>query len=150
MKRLLIRLAAALLLVVLCVWRFIFGKGYTRIIDNPAAESGGRKYDPPAAAEIVVDGGKGIEIFARERDKMEVKGPFHTVEARIMDRGMKVLSTVRKDFTLAGRPMYILSVAGLAGGAGSFVREFAGADSPPPETSPPSAGPAAEDGLPSL
>jgi len=124
MRRLLIRSLTVAVAVLLGVYLFIFGRGYTLILDNNAVDLGGTRYPAPAAAEIVVDRRGGIEIFARERDTISLKGPFHRVELRVMDRGGKVLSTVSRNFTLTGSPTHELLVAPLAAGAAGFIREF--------------------------
>lgn len=134
MKRLLVRVFVIFGFVLFGIWLAVFGKGHTLILDNKTVTVDGRTYEPPAGAEVSLNGGKGLEILARERDKTELKGPFHRIAVKVLDKNSKVLTIVEKKFSLGGKDMYLLSIPALVGGAGTFVEEFLGMQAPPPDS----------------
>ena len=62
-KRILIRIAALLLVLLLAVLMFIIGRGHTVYFDNKVTEYNGKTYEGPYSIEVLVDGEKVAKLL---------------------------------------------------------------------------------------
>ena len=133
-RRLMLRLAIAVLWAALGAAIFLIFRGHTLLVDNNDTD-GFRARGP---ITVSVDGAEGVVFFRGDRDRFTVRGPKHRI--RIDFTGGT--DAVEAEFRLAVRDdTWLLSLPRLLGGEESFVGVFSGVvenrapeDGAPPET----------------
>ena len=124
-RRQLFRAGAAALLVLLAFFLYDIGKGSVLLLDNKTVEAGGKTLEAFATVRISVDGGEPIELYPRDRDKVELAGAAHRIEVTVFSQGGQELSTKSARFRFSGKSrMYLLSLPAFVGGADEWLTEF--------------------------
>ncbi len=129
-RRLGIRLALLVVYAVALVLCFYGGKGHAILVDNKDAEGA------PALEGIMVsvDGREALELYAGDRDRVNVKSQRHKV--RVEDFNGTILA--ERSFTVdVDHDMVLLSVPKLVAGLEPFIEKFKPLDQalPPEEPS---------------
>ncbi len=116
-KRLLLRLGVVVAILLIAVWMFFIGKMHTILLDNKTLEAGGQTYKAFQIVEVQVDKTGFMELAARDRDKVTVKGQGHKVTVRYMDEYYEDIEKTWKFSVPLGSEMMLLSIPALVGGA---------------------------------
>lgn len=84
-RRLIIRIAAVLVLVVIGVIMSIIGRGHTIYLDNKTLEYEGKTYEAPYKVTVYVDGEQLTKLYEKERGSSTCMGQTFTVTLEIME-----------------------------------------------------------------
>ena len=84
-RRLIIRIAAVLVLVVIGVIMSIIGRGHTIYLDNKTLEYEGQTYKAPYKVTVTVDGEQLTKLYDKERGSTTCLGQTFTVTLEIME-----------------------------------------------------------------
>ena len=84
-RRLIIRIAAVLVLVVIGVIMSIIGRGHTIYLDNKTLEYDGQTYKAPYKVTITVGGEELTKLYDKERGSTTCLGQTFTVTLEIME-----------------------------------------------------------------
>ena len=84
-RRLIIRIAAVLVLVVIGVIMSIIGRGHTIYLDNKTLEYEGNTYKAPYKVTVYVDGEQLTKLYDKERGSATCLGQTFTVTLEIME-----------------------------------------------------------------
>lgn len=114
-------------LVLVSVFLYRSGKGYSLIFDNRSVTIAGKTYPPPGYIRITVDGkGRPLEIMENDRDIMTVKGKTHLLRVEVLAEDEEtVLSTVEKAVTVRFEAGNLLSIPAFLGGAPDWNQQIA-------------------------
>lgn len=128
-RRFAVRAGLVALYFVVGAWVMLSGREHTLLLDNKALADG----SAPAfrRVKVYVDGRDPIELYARDRDMIKVRGQRH----RIRIETNEAAARTEASFTLAfGDDMFLLSVPAMAKGDDGFHEVFMTAeDRPAPE-----------------
>jgi hypothetical protein len=120
-RRLLIKLALAVLWIGLGVILFILNRGHSLLVDNHSVES--PQLRAPDMIKISVDGGKALEFFRNDRDIFDVGGGGHRIVIEFSD-GTPAFTAA---FSLPIKDdMYLLSIPKMLNGVEPFFEPFHG------------------------
>lgn len=123
MKRILIRAAALILLLLISVALYYSGKGHTLLLDNKNIEINGIQLKALDFADVIIDRGEELEILKRDRLKENVSGQKHRITVVYMDKGEE--KTIQKTFQIyVGEPMYLLSIPALLADSEEWIQVF--------------------------
>lgn len=110
-RKLLIRSAVVLVLIMVAVFLFIIGKGYTLLLDNKDFEYGGKTYEAFEMVKVWVDREEPIELYPRDRDMVMVSGKAHTIGITVYNKNYDEIGTRELKFRLKGKgSMFLLSM----------------------------------------
>ena len=84
-RRLIIRIAAVLVLVVIGVIMSIIGRGHTIYLDNKTLEYDGQTYKAPYKVTITVGGEELTKLYDKERGSTTCLGQTFTVTLEVME-----------------------------------------------------------------
>ena len=84
-RSLLFRLGTVLVLVGICAWMMIVGRGHTVYFDNKKLEYEGVTYDPPYKVTVYVGGEQVAKLNAKERGMATTIGQNFEMELKIME-----------------------------------------------------------------
>ena len=96
-RRLVIRIALVVLLVLLCFGLYYIGKEHDVYVDNKTVTIDGKEYQEIEYLALVVNGDEkdSVEYFAGDRDVLKLQGPNHTLKIIVMDEDTEeVIKTV--------------------------------------------------------
>ena len=116
-KRLVIRLILFSLLVVLSFVLFYFGKEHEILFDNKTVDIEGKTYEAVKYVRVTVNGDEkgSLELTAKDRDMVKVKGPKHTIKVEIVDEDTeKVIKTEERIFNFGRTSSFMISVPAVA------------------------------------
>ena len=102
-RRLVIRVALVVLLVLLCFGLYYIGKEHDVYVDNKTVTIDGREYREIEYLALVVNGDEkdSVEYFAGDRDVLKLQGPNHTLRIIVMDEDTEeVIKTVERKLSL--------------------------------------------------
>jgi hypothetical protein len=102
-RRAAMRAAAVLILVGIGFLMYKIGREFDVIIDNGAAEIGGRRYEAMEYGVVTIDGDdkKGFSMWAKDRVIKKMIGSNHKLSIRIMNEDDdSVLKTVERGINL--------------------------------------------------
>ena len=106
-RRLVIRIALVVLLVLLCFGLYYIGKEHDVYVDNKTVTIDGREYQEIEYLALVVNGDEkdSVEYFAGDRDVLKLQGPNHTLKIIVMDEDTEeVIKTVERKLSLGTIP----------------------------------------------
>ena len=84
-RRLIIRIAAVVVLVVIGIIMSIVGRGHTIYLDNKTMEYEGNTYKAPYKVTVYVDGEQLTKLYDKERGSATCLGQTFTVTLEIME-----------------------------------------------------------------
>ena len=84
-RRLIIRIAAVVVLVVIGIIMSIIGRGHTIYLDNKTLEYEGNTYKAPYKVTVYVDGEQLTKLYDKERGSATCLGQTFTVTLEIME-----------------------------------------------------------------
>ncbi len=84
-RRLIIRIAAVVVLVVIGIIMSIVGRGHTIYLDNKTLEYEGNTYKAPYKVTVYVDGEQLTKLYDKERGSATCLGQTFTVTLEIME-----------------------------------------------------------------
>ena len=84
-RRLIIRIAAVVVLVVIGIIMSIVGRGHTIYLDNKTLEYEGNTYKAPYKVTVYVDGEQLAKLYDKERGSATCLGQTFTVTLEIME-----------------------------------------------------------------
>jgi hypothetical protein len=114
-----IRAALCVLWILAGVLLFVFNRGHTLLVDNRGAADG--SYTAPDLISVSIDGGKGVEFFRNDRDRVTVAGIGHRIRIEFTDGR----EPIEGEFSLGLKDdMYLLSVPKMLAGIEPFVEPF--------------------------
>lgn len=125
MRRTVVRIALVIVMILIAYGLYTSGKGHVFLLDNNAITIGGKEWQPLDAVTVSVDRSDPIELYKRNRDKIDVKGKRHTIVVTTMDRLGNPIETYKKRFRIRNsHNMYLLSIPALVGDADLWIEEF--------------------------
>ena len=83
-RSLLFRIGTVLVLVGICVWMMIIGRGHTVYFDNKKLEYGGETYEPPYKITVIVKGEQVAKLNKKDRGMATTIGQNFRMTLRIM------------------------------------------------------------------
>ena len=116
-RRLVIRIALVVLLVLLCFGLYYIGKEHDVYVDNKTVTIDGREYQEIEYLALVVNGDEkdSEEYFAGDRDVLKLQGPNHTLKIIVMDEDTEeVIKTVERKLSLGTIPAIMVSMPAIA------------------------------------
>lgn len=116
-RRLVIRIALVVLLVLLCFGLYYIGKEHDVYVDNKTVTIDGREYREIEYLALVVNGDEkdSVEYFAGDRDVLKLQGPNHTLKIIVMDEDTEeVIKTVERKLSLGTIPAIMVSMPAIA------------------------------------
>jgi hypothetical protein len=127
LRRLLVRLGLVAVYVLLVALAFVLGKGHTLLIDNKdLADGSERAID---GILVSVDGRDALELYAGDRDMVQLKGQRHRITVEGISGGEKVEASFRLPIDA---DMLLLSVPKLVGRQEPYIEVFVPRDQPRP------------------
>ena len=84
MRSLLFRIGTVLVLVGICVWMMLVGRGHTVYFDNKKLEYGGETYEPPYKVTVFVKGEQVAKLNKKDRGMATTIGQNFRMTLRIM------------------------------------------------------------------
>lgn len=116
-RRLVIRIALVVLLVLLCFGLYYIGKEHDVYVDNKTVTIDGKEYREIEYLALVIDGDEdgSVEYFAGDRDVVKLQGPNHTIKIIVMDEDSEeVIKTVERKLSLGTIPAIMVSMSAIA------------------------------------
>ncbi len=116
-RRLVIRIALVVLLVLLCFGLYYIGKEHDVYVDNKTVTIDGKEYQEIEYLALVIDGNEdgSVEYFAGDRDVVKLQGPNHTIKIIVMDEDSEeVIKTVERKLSLGTIPAIMVSMPAIA------------------------------------
>ncbi len=83
-KSLLIKIAAFLVLLVICVVLFVVGRGHSVYLDNKALTYEGKTYEPPYKVSVYTKGEQTAKLYEGERGAATWMGQNYQMTLKIM------------------------------------------------------------------
>jgi hypothetical protein len=127
-RRLFVRIGLVVVYVLLVAVVFVLGKGHTLLIDNKDLSDGSATAIDGIL--VSVDGREALELYAGDRDMVQLKGQRHRIDVELIT-GEKKIDGKRFSLPL-DTDMLILSVPKLVAGQGSYIETFVPRDQPRP------------------
>lgn len=84
-KRIIIRIAALLVVLALAAAMFVIGRGHTVYFDNKSLEYNGKTYETPYSVEVFVKGEKAGKLKDGERGMATTMGQTFSMELKVKD-----------------------------------------------------------------
>jgi hypothetical protein len=133
-RRLVVKAGLLVLYVALTLFVFINGRSHTFLLDNKSLNDGA----VPAMrrVKVFIDNQKPIELYARDRELLMVRGQGHRIRIETQDPANQLEAKFSVPF---GDDMILISVPKMASGADDFWEQFiihyerpTNNDAPPP------------------
>lgn len=99
-RKLLFRLGALLLVVLIAALMFWLGRGHTVYLDNKAFDDGVTMYEPPYKITAYVDGEQVAKLYEDERGMATCVGQTFTIELEVMQEKGGSEEIITKTITL--------------------------------------------------
>ncbi len=123
MKSIIIKSAFFLFIVLIGILLFVTGKTHVILPENKNIELNGHTYKAFSNVELTIDNVK-MELYPRDRLKMEVKGQKHVLHFKALKRnGEEVEITTAFKLKLGGN-MFLLNIPALAAEDKQWLQEF--------------------------
>lgn len=127
-RRLVVRLVLVALYLALATFVFLNGREHTILLDNKTAADG--SVQAFRRVKVTVDNGKPLELYARERDLIKVKGQSHRIFIETQESAARTEAVFKVGLET---DMLLLSVPKMAAGLEPFWEPFVSeADRPKP------------------
>ncbi len=110
-RRLIVRIVALLLVLVLAVCMYLIGRQHTILVDNKSIEGGPKALQE---VEVAVDRQESMLLYPRDRDQYIVTGQSHSLHVKFTDSNWNEIDKVIKFKVPAKNDMYIISLPKLA------------------------------------
>ncbi|MBR1919337.1 MAG: hypothetical protein IJ831_06910 [Spirochaetales bacterium] len=110
-RRLIVRAAAILLVLLLAICMYLIGRQHTILVDNKSVEGGPKALQE---IEVAIDKQDSMELYPRDRDQYIVTGQSHTLHVKYTDSNWNEIDKVIKFKVPARNDMYIISLPKLA------------------------------------
>ncbi|MCP5452381.1 MAG: hypothetical protein H7A27_00205 [Spirochaetaceae bacterium] len=125
-RRLAVRAGLVLLYFAVGAWVLLNGREHTLLLDNKALADG----SAPAfrRVKVYVDRHDPIELYARDRDMIKVRGQGHKIRIETNEGAERLEASFRLAF---GEDMFLVSVPAMAKGDDGFCEVFKTADEAP-------------------
>jgi len=133
-RRLLVKAGLLVMYVALTLFVFINGRSHTFLIDNKSLDDGA--IPAMRRVKVIIDNQKPIELYARDRELLMVRGQGHRIRIETQDPATRLEAKFSVPF---GNDMILISVPKMAAGADDFWEHFViqyerptNNDAPPP------------------
>jgi hypothetical protein len=133
-RRVLVRAGLLVAYAALAVFVFVNGRTHTFLLDNKTLGDGA--IPAMRRVKVFVNNQKPIELYARDRELLMVRGQAHRIRIETQDPAVRLEAKFTVPF---GNDMILLSVPKMASGADDFWEEFiihyerpTNNDAPPP------------------
>ena len=83
-RQLLFRIGTVLVLVGICAWMMVIGRGHTVYLDNKKIEYEGTEYKPPYKITVTVDGQQVAKLNAKDRGMATTIGQNFSMTLKVM------------------------------------------------------------------
>jgi len=118
-RRLVIRLALAVLWIALGVLLFVKNRGHTVLLDNKNIES--EQLTAPNMIRVKVDGKNEMELFRGDRDLVKIAGSRHRIQIEFSDG----TAPFNSQFILPlGPDMFLLSIPKMLNNIEPYIEVF--------------------------
>jgi len=125
-RKLIIRASVVAILILLALFLYNNGKGYTLLLDNKKIESAGSTFKALDMVEVRVDRKEQIELFPGDRDMVVVSGRKHTISITVYNKSFAEDGVYKKEFKLQkGGGMYLLSMPAIAADLDEWIELYA-------------------------
>jgi len=124
MRKTIVRAAAVVVIILLCVFLYNIGKAHTFLPENKTIELDGMKYRDYSEITISIDGGEEKELYPRDRIKVEVSGQSHRIKISAVSRSGEEIEITRRFRVKLRTKMYLLSLPALIEGDDAWLQEF--------------------------
>ena len=104
-------------LCLLGVWLFYIGQEHQIFLDNKTLGD----YTALEQVNVSINGGKPVELMARERDMRKAVGPGFELKAEVFDEDGEIVNTIAQTITLEFSRDIMINLPALAGGAEEFI-----------------------------
>ncbi len=122
-RRLAIRLALVILLVLLCFGLNYIGKEHDVFLDNKTVTIDGKEYREIEYLSLVIDGNEkgSVEYYAGDRDLVKLRGPNHKIKITVMDEDSEeVIKVVERSVGLGTVRAVMFSMPAIVEEAGNI------------------------------
>ncbi len=133
-RRLMVKAGLLVLYIALTLFVFINGRSHTFLIDNKSLDDGA--IPAMRRVKVFIDNQKPIELYARDRELLMVRGQGHRIRIETQDPASRLEAKFSVPF---GDDMVLISVPKMASGADDFWEQFiihyerpTNNDAPPP------------------
>lgn len=126
LRRLVVRSALVAAYVAVGVWVMLSGREHIILLDNKTLADGSAQAF--RRVKVIIDRNKPIELYARDRDKITVRGQRHTIRLETTEEAKTLEAGFSVDFS---EDMFLLSVPAMASGRRDFIELFKTAPEPP-------------------
>ena len=110
------------LLIALGTWLFYIGREHQVFLDNKSIERDGRNFRALEQVNVSVNGGKAVELLARDRDVAKAVGPVFSLKVEVLDfLGGDVEKTIELELHPGFGGDMMLSLPLMAAGREDFV-----------------------------
>ncbi len=113
-RRLLIRIACIVLVLLVALWMFLIGRQHTILLDNKTVELPSGTIQALKMVDVQVDKQPGFEMYPRGRDQATVMGQKHTLTMRFTDAQFNDVEIVRSFTVPVGQDMVLIALPLLA------------------------------------
>lgn len=110
-RRLIVRIIAAIFIVVLAFAMYFIGRQHTILVDNHSVEGVAKALQ---SIEVSIDNQDSMELYPRDRDQYIVTGQSHKLHVKYTDSNWNEIDKVIKFKVPAKNDMYIISLPKLA------------------------------------
>ena len=124
MKKIIIRAAVIVALILICILLYNIGKAHTFLPENKTIELDGTKYRDYSEIVISIDGGEELELYPRDRIKVEVSGQSHNIKITAVSRSGEEIEMTKRFKVKLKTKMYLLNLPALLGEDEKWIEEF--------------------------
>ena len=119
------RVVALIVVLILAVLLFVFGKGHTLLLDNKNIKIDEKSYKATYSLMVSVNGEEAISVKKGLRKGMTdmVAGPWHSIKIDVLDK-KEIIKTVEKKFSLSLDNMFVLSLPALLEDSPNWIQVF--------------------------
>lgn len=114
-KTTIIRIVSVLVVLLFAVMLFLIGKQHTILLDNKAITVNGVEYPAMKIVEVRVNKTPSLELYPRDRDKVDVTRQKHTITVSYTDDNWNDISITRTFKVPLMEEMSIISLPALVG-----------------------------------
>jgi len=124
-RKLLVRSAGLIIVVLIAVLLYTNGKGYTLLLDNKDMEIDGISYQALEMVTVRIDHHEPVELYPRDRDMVLVPGKGHKATVTIYDKQYNEIAAKKLSFHIKEKgEMFLLSFPALAQDAEGWIIPF--------------------------
>ena len=98
-------------------WLFYIGREHQVYLDNKTLG----EYTALEQVNVSINGGKAVELMARERDVLKSVGPRFELKAEVFDEDGEIVNTITRTIEPKCSKDIMINMPALAGGSGEFV-----------------------------